>query len=120
MIIVDTSVWVDHFRGKDTALDAVLANELELVHPFVFGELLLSGLPRNSAHRDALQSASQAPLASASEAAAFIDWANLAGTGVGYVDVHLLVSARLAGAKLLTHDQRLAIQAQRLGVGHTP
>lgn len=120
MTIVDTSVWVDHFRGKDTALDVVPAGELELVHPFVFGELLLSGLPQNSTHRDPLQSASQAPLASASETAAFIDWANLAGTGVGYVDVHLLVSARLAGAQLLTHDQRLAVQAQRLGISYTP
>lgn len=116
MILVDTSVWIDHFRGRDTALDTVLAAELEMVHPFVYGELLLSGLPRVSVHRAALQNAVQAPLASTAEVAAFIDWAGLTGTGLGYGDAHLLVSARLSNALLLTHDQRLATQAERLNL----
>ncbi len=116
MIVVDTSVWVDHFKGIATALEDVLQQELEVLHPFVFGELLLGGLPGGGVQRSALEQAAPAVVASAKEVAAFITWAKLAGTGVGYVDVHLLVSAKLGGGHLLTSDGKLHAQAERLGV----
>lgn len=117
MIIPDTSIWVDLFRGGQN----LLATEPELarrrlLHPFVFGELLLGGLPKDRALRAALAALRPAPIAETSEVVAFIQWANLAGTGIGYVDAHLLVSATMIGGSILTLDQNLHAQAKRLNV----
>jgi predicted nucleic acid-binding protein len=122
MIIIDTSTWVDHFRGIDTLLDSPpIQSVRRLLHPFVYGELLLSGLPKSSAVREVLKDLQMAPVADSSEVAAFIEWAGLAGTGIGYVDAHLLVSARvLENGCLLTQDQNLMAQAQRLDIAYQP
>lgn len=120
MTIVDTSTWIDHFRGRDTGLDQILEDGMALLHPFVLGELLLGGLSQKSEQALALQGLSTAPIAPAAEVAAFIGWANLAGTGIGYVDAHLLVSAKLiADGSLLTEDSKLRAQAERLDVALT-
>ena len=115
--IPDTSVWVDHFRGLDTLLgsDPKLGSR-QLLHPFVYGELLLGGLPRDNNVRRQLELLNRAPVAEPAEVAAFIEWAELAGTGIGYVDAHLLVSARMIDAKILTSDKRLLVQAKRFGI----
>ncbi|NRD89013.1 VapC toxin family PIN domain ribonuclease [Sphingopyxis sp. BSNA05] len=122
MIIIDTSTWIDHFRGIDTLLDSPPAQSVRrLLHPFVYGELLLSGLPKNGAVREHLSDLQKAPVADASEVAAFIEWAGLAGTGIGYVDAHLLVSARmLDNGRLLSQDRSLMEQAQRLNIAYEP
>ena len=117
MIIPDTSIWVDLFRGGQN----LLATEPELarrrlLHPFVYGELLLGGLPKDHALRSALAALRPAPIADVSEVVAFIQWAKLAGTGIGYVDAHLLVSAKMIGGSILTLDKNLHTQAARLGV----
>jgi predicted nucleic acid-binding protein len=117
MIIIDTSVWVDHFRKRDRAITAVIADGGVLLHPYVYGELLLGGLPAGSEVAGQLGELPRAPVASPEEAAAFILWAKLSGTGIGYVDTHLLISARLLGSgSVLTHDKRLQAQADLLGV----
>jgi predicted nucleic acid-binding protein len=117
VIIADTSIWVEHIRGKDTPLDDLLGFAPVLLHPFVRGELLLHGLPRTGRLAETLEELDPAPLASCDEVAAFIVWARLQGTGVGYVDTHLLVSARMLPAgKVLTLDRRLNAQAERLGL----
>jgi predicted nucleic acid-binding protein len=121
VIIVDTSIWVDHLRGIDSPLDEILGSGAELLHPFVYGELLLNGLPKRGAFAEQLQNLKPAPVAPPADVAAFIQWAQLAGTGVGYVDVHLLVSAKLlSGGMLMTKDKDLAAQAHRLEIGYTP
>lgn len=121
MIIVDTSVWVDHLRGIDSPLEEILGSGTELLHPFVYGELLLNGLPKRGVFAERLQGLKTAPVAAISDVAAFILWAELAGTGVGYVDTHLLVSAKLLPAgQVLTNDHNLHAQAERLGVAYTP
>lgn len=121
MIIADTSVWVEHFRRRDTALGRLLVDSIVVLHPFVLGELLLHGLPKRGGLAAALIELDQAPLATPSEAAAFITWAKLAGTGVGYVDVHLIISARmLPNGRILTLDSDLQTQAERLGVAYAP
>lgn len=121
MIIVDTSIWVDHIRGIDTPLDEILGSGTELLHPFVYGELLLNGLPRQGPFSEQLQSLKPAPVAPPADVAAFIRWADLAGTGVGYVDVNLLVSAKLlSGGMIMTKDKDLAAQAKRLDIGYAP
>jgi predicted nucleic acid-binding protein len=117
MIVIDTSAWIDHFRGRDTEIPALLENRLGLLHSSVLGELLLSGLPRNDPVVEELADLPVAPLVSPTEVHEFIASADLAGTGVGYVDAHLLASARaVPEGRLLTHDKRLRDRADRLGV----
>lgn len=117
MIVVDTSIWIDHFSEADKDLQALIRRGEICLHPYVFGELLLGGLPTKSEVAEQLQALAAPPVASAREAAAFIVWAELAGTGIGYVDAHLLMSARLiSGGRVLTRDRRLHAQAERLGV----
>lgn len=121
MIVVDTSIWVDHFRKRDPALQDLIANGEALLHPFVLGELLLGGLPAQGEVANILREMAPAPVSSPEEANAFIDWAKLAGTGVGYVDAHLLLSARLVSkGTVLTGDKNLRKQARCLGVAYTP
>ena len=119
MIIVDTSVWVDHLRQKEPRLSAIIAAEPVGLHPYVWGELLLGGVPPRGEIADQFDILPRPPLASASEASAFIAWASLVGTGIGYVDAHLLISAKLLGnGQVLTRDKKLRAQAVRLGVGY--
>lgn len=117
MIIVDTSIWVDHFRRPVKAIQELIAEGKIALHPYVYGELLLGGLPTKGVAATQLLKLARPPVASASEAAAFIEWADLSGTGIGYVDAHLLVSAKLfAGGTLYTKDNKLVAQAERLGL----
>ncbi len=117
MIVVDTSVWVDHFRRRDQALAASIAEGGIGLHPFVLGELLLGGLPAKSEVAKQLDILPRPPVASEIETAAFIAWAGLVGTGIGYVDTHLLISAKLlADGRVMTRDKRLHAQAVRLGL----
>lgn len=122
MILVDTSIWVSHIQGKLTPLDDVLGEGLILIHPFVLGELLLNGLPKTGAFSLAsFEEYAQVPVASSAEVASFIRWARLAGTGVGYVDAHLLVAARLLpNGSVMTLDNDLLDQARRFDLAYTP
>ena len=121
MIIVDTSTWINHIRGTPTPLVDLLGQGRLAMHPFVKGELLLNGLPRASKLPGDFDDLLNAPLASVDEVAAFIVWAKLAGKGVGYVDTHLLVSAKMMpDGLLLTADKNLDVQAKRLGVAYRP
>ena len=119
MIIPDTSIWVDLFRGGQNLLatEPDLARR-RLLHPFVYGELLLGGLPKDRVLRAALAALRPAPIADFSEVVAFIQWAELACTGIGYVDAHLLVSAKMIGGSILTLDNDLHAQAAWLGVAY--
>lgn len=121
MIVVDTSVWVDHLRQKDPALHAIIANENVGLHPYVWGELLLGGVPASGEIAKQFEILPRPPVASTNEAAAFISWASLVGTGIGYVDAHLLISAKLAPhGTVFTFDKKLHEQAERLGVAYAP
>jgi predicted nucleic acid-binding protein len=122
VVIVDTSAWVDHIRGVSTSVEDLLGQGRIVLHPFVFGELLLNGLPKSGPFSPAaFGKLAPAPVASTAEVVAFIQWAKLAGKGVGYVDVHLLVAARIAeDACILTSDSDLRAQAQRFGVAFEP
>lgn len=122
MIIVDTSIWVDFIRGQPTSLERLLGEARIVLHPFVLGELLLNGLPKRGGFSvDAFAKYAVAPVASVTEVAAFIGWAKLAGTGVGYVDTHLLVSAKmLADGQIMTSDNDLHTQAERFDLAYAP
>jgi predicted nucleic acid-binding protein len=122
VIVVDTSIWVSHIQGKPTPLDEVLGEGIILLHPYVFGELLLSGLPKRGPFSvESLEEYAQVPVASPVEVASFIQWGKLAGTGVGYVDAHLLVSTRLLPkGSIMTLDNDLHAQAERFNLAYTP
>jgi predicted nucleic acid-binding protein len=121
VILVDTSVWVDHLRRAEPSLAEALAAGLVLVHPFVIGELACGILPGRAEVLHLLHELPFAAVASPAEALGFIDRHALAGRGVGYIDVHLLASARITRRTLLwTRDRRLAAIASELGVGHGP
>jgi predicted nucleic acid-binding protein len=115
LIIVDTSIWVHHFRRPSKRLVAILGDNIVAVHPFILGELLLGGVASDAIEQ--LMTIVKAPLASAGEVNRFIWTAGLAGTGIGYVDSHLLASARLMrGGRVITADKRLHKQAARLQI----
>lgn len=121
MILVDTSVWVDHFRAGNLALAAMLDTGAVLAHPFVIGELALGNLRQRQVVLDALSDLPRAAVATDAEVLHFIDRHRLAGRGVGYVDAHLLAAARLTpGALLWTGDRRLHGLAARMGLAIRP
>lgn len=118
MILVDTSVWVDHLRRTDPALVPVLERGEALAHPFVIGEIALGDLKQPGLVIGLLQSLPAAPVAEDREVLAFIAANGLGGSGLGYVDAHLLASVRLRpGSSLWTRDKRLRAVALRLGLG---
>lgn len=121
MILVDTSIWVDHLRTKNPALVRLLGEGGVLAHPFVIGELALGNLRNRPVVLESLRQMPRAVLATDDEVLSFIEANGLHGLGVGYIDVHLLASARLtAGARFWTRDQRLAVVAERLDLRAAP
>jgi predicted nucleic acid-binding protein len=116
-VLVDTSVWVDHLRRGHPGLAARLEAGAVWCHPFVIGELACGRLRRRAEVLSLLASLPQAPIAAHAEALALLDRHDLAGRGIGWVDVHLLASARIAGMSLWTADRRLAALARELGLG---
>ena len=117
MILVDSSIWVDHLRDSDAALAALLNAGRVLTHPFTIGELALGRLRQRDVILEALRDLPQAIVASGDEVLHFIQRHELGGRGVGYVDVHLLAATRLTvGASLWTRDKRLQAVAEQLGL----
>jgi predicted nucleic acid-binding protein len=114
MILVDTSVWVDHLRASDEGLKILLHGGHVLVHPFVVGELALGHLRQRERIIGTLQDLPQADIATDQEVLQFIGRHALFGFGIGYVDAHLLAAARLASAHLWTRDKRLLAAANTL------
>jgi hypothetical protein len=117
VILVDTSVWVDHLRAGDEVLGALLETGMVLAHPFVIGELALGNLRHREDTLSALSDLPRAGVATDAEVLHFIDRHALFGRGIGYVDVHLLAAARLtAGTRFWTSDARLHGIAVQLGL----
>lgn len=117
MILVDTSIWIDHLRQGDAMLSDLLQTGQVLGHAFVTGEIALGGLNRRQDILTALQGLPQAAQARDDEVLHFIEQQDLAGLGIGYVDAHLLAATRLMpGTRLWTRDKRLNSAASRLGV----
>ena len=118
MILVDTSVWVDHFRRRSRHLSALLGDGLVVCHPFIIGELACGQLANRDELLTLMQSLPSASTIARKEILFFIDRNYLAGKGVGFVDLHLLASARLDELELWTADRRLNKIAAELQLAH--
>jgi len=119
LILVDTSVWVDHLRQSDPHLQEQLASRRVFCHPFIIGELALANLRDRSLILRNLARLPGAVVAKDNEVLAMIETGGLAGRGIGYIDAHLLAAARLSGASLWTRDKRLAAVAASLDVAYS-
>lgn len=117
MILVDTSVWIDHLRSGDEELATLLNIAQVLIHPFILGELACGNL-RN--RREVLTLLADLPgiaVAADSEVLFFIEQHGLMGRGIGYIDAHLLAAVSLdSPARLWTRDKRLASVTTDLGL----
>ena len=116
MILVDTSVWVEHFRVGNEALSQLLDAHQVWIHPFVTGEIACGNLENRKEILSGLKHLPAAPVALHSEVLFFLERNRLEGLGIGYVDLHLLASALLAPPmRLWTRDRRLAAIANGMG-----
>jgi predicted nucleic acid-binding protein len=118
MVLVDTSVWIEHFRSGGVGLDALLNDGQVVCHPFIVGELACGNLKNRSVILSLLQDLPMAVRAEDAEILHCIDHHRLMGKGLGYIDMHLLMSAILARIPLWTLDRRLCEVTLELGLTH--
>ncbi len=116
MILVDTSVWIDHFRAATPELVEDLQAGLVITHPFVMGELALGQLRKRSEILGLLANLPSIEVSTHDAVLRFIDDHRLSATGIGWVDAHLLCAAAGASVSISTRDIKLRKQAARLGL----
>lgn len=116
MTLVDTSVWIEHLRRGEPGLTHLLSGGTVMCHPFVIGELAMGSLKNRREILGLLDNLPAAPVASHDEVLTLVERHRLSGLGLGWIDAHLLASARLAAARVWTRDRRLAESARTLGV----
>ena len=114
MVLVDTSIWVAHLRQGLRRLENLLMDAEVICHPFIIGELACGNLKNRNEIISLLQSLPIAPMIEFEEFLFFLDRNHLMGKGIGFVDVHLLASAQLAGMPLWTADKKLKSAADQL------
>jgi len=115
VILVDTSIWVDHLRSGVPQLTAALKAGDVFIHPWVIGELACGNLRDRSRLLQLLQSLPAARVATPAEVLILIEQHQLMGRGIGFVDAQLLASAKLTHCALWTQDRRLAELTKALG-----
>ena len=116
MVLVDTSIWISHFREGNSHLKELLEDESVACHPFIIGELACGGLKNRNEIISLLKALPQVQTAESDEILQFIENKRLFGTGLGFVDVHLLASALLTRALLWTADKPLQRAAAKLDI----
>jgi predicted nucleic acid-binding protein len=114
MILVDTSIWIDHFRVGNVRLSELLESGRVYSHPFVICELALGNLQNRTFILDLLERLPQATSATTAEVMYFIEQYQIAGTGIGYVDASLLASAKLSDLRLWTFDKKLLSATEKI------
>jgi len=117
MILVDTSVWIDHLRSRDSTLTQLLEAGRVWTHPFVIGEMACGNLKHRTRILSLLKDLPHVRIATDDEALFFTEVNTLMGKGIGYIDVHLLAAAALTDSiRLWTRDKRLHAVAESLGM----
>lgn len=116
MVLVDTSVWIDHFRRSSSKLSSLLEVEEVAIHPFILGELACGNLHNRKEIIALLHALPVVAKVEDDEALLFIESHRLMGRGVGLVDVHILASCHLDSCCLWTRDKRLYSIAQEMKI----
>ena len=116
MVIVDTSIWIEHFRQGSQRLEELLMDAKVICHPFIIGELACGNLKNRNEILSLLQALPMTSIIELSEFLFFIERNHLMGKGIGFVDIHLLGSARLAAVPLWTADKKLKSVAEQLNL----
>jgi predicted nucleic acid-binding protein len=117
VILADTSIWVDHLARGDEVMASLLDAEAVLMHPFIMGEIALGNLPRRAETLSDLNKLPKAVTVDSTQVISFIERNNIFGTGIGYVDAHLLVATALTSdLRLWTRDKRLRTVAEKLAI----
>jgi predicted nucleic acid-binding protein len=125
MILVDTSIWIDYInKGFDEHLDYLLVGEAAVMHEFIIGEIAMGSLKNRKAQLAMLGDLHRISTASDQEVLTLVESAKLHGTGLSYIDAHLLAaviaSSEIEPIRLWTGDGKLRDQAERLGVVYAP
>ena len=119
MILADTSVWIDHLKAREHLLASLLDLGQILIHPMVVGELACGNMSNRAEIFSHLRSLPQVPVATDAEVLFFIEYHQLMGRGIGYIDAHLLASTVMAPpARLWSNDRRLMELANELDVAY--
>ena len=119
MILIDTSVWIEHLRKGNRALAHLLNNNQVLIHPFVIGEIACGTLADRDEVLARLKDLPALPKTDESEALYCIERHQLMGLGLGYIDVHLLAATLLAPpTRLWTRDKRLKAAVKKMNVAY--
>jgi len=121
MILVDTSVWIEHIHTRLPGLGLAMDDGMVLAHPFVVGELACGNIKSRRKVLDLLAELPPAPIANHEEAIALIERRSLMGKGLSYADVHLLASAAIGDdVQLWTNDKKLLAAADTMGLAYRP
>ena len=118
MVLVDTSIWVTHFRQGNRQLENLLIEAAVMCHPFIIGELACGNLKNRNEILSLLKSLPLALTIEFDEFIFFIERNRLMEIGIGFVDVHLLASAQLTEIPLWTADKRLKSAATKLDLAY--
>ena len=116
MVLVDTSIWISHFRENNSHLKKLLIDESVACHPFIVGELACGNIKNRKEIILLLQALPQTLVAEGDEILAFIEHNKIMGIGIGLIDVHLLASALLTNLPLWTSDKRLRTTASNFNI----
>lgn len=121
MIIVDSSIWIDHLRSPDAQLAEIAKRQLIRMHPFVLAEIALGNPPYRTRLLRNLSRLLPARVASTDDVLELVEREAIYGKGLGFVDVHLLASARITpGTSVWTRDRRLRDIAVKLDLAMKP
>jgi predicted nucleic acid-binding protein len=120
VILVDTSVWMDHLRAGSAELSALLSGGLVMTHPFVLGELACGNLKQRDQFLKYLMALPAATPATDSNVKHLVEQRKLWGKGIGWVDAHLLASTLITGCRFWTTDRQLGRVAVELGIPGRP
>ena len=118
MVLVDTSVWINHLRNSDHHLEKLLFDGEVVCHPHIIGELACGNIKNRQEIISLIQELPQTTLIEFEEFLYFVEQNQLYGKGIGFVDIHLLASAKLDQAPLWTADKRLKTASAELKINY--
>ena len=116
MILVDTSIWISHFRDGNSQLKQLLLDEQVVCHPFIIGELACGHLKNRKEIISLMLSLPKAEIVENDEILHFIENRKLMGLGIGLMDIHLLASSFLTHSLLWTIDKQLRTVSSKLNI----